>query len=143
VDPDNRRPVDYELRRQLLAELPRLSAKEVLRRSDEGLPKLWTVHHALRLRHEMLQAFGENGSYKSLQVNGSRADHVIGYMRGDSVAVIAPRLVLKLNNDWADTSVRLPGTRWHNRLTGQTFSCGHIGVKELFQDFPVALLVEH
>ena len=36
VDPDNRRPVDYELRRKLLAELQGVSVQEVLRRSDEG-----------------------------------------------------------------------------------------------------------
>ncbi|MGC2660830.1 MAG: malto-oligosyltrehalose synthase, partial [Bryobacteraceae bacterium] len=44
VDPDNRRPVDYEARRNLLRELPGLTASDVMRRIDEGLPKLWLIH---------------------------------------------------------------------------------------------------
>src|SRR5216110_567472 len=39
VDPDNRRPVDYGLRRRLLFELPNLNVAEIWRRIDEGLPK--------------------------------------------------------------------------------------------------------
>jgi (1->4)-alpha-D-glucan 1-alpha-D-glucosylmutase len=141
VDPDNRRPVNYELRRKLLVELPRLSAHEVLRRSDEGLPKLWTVHHALRLRHERPEAFGENGTYTTLHANGARTDNVVGYMRGEGVAVLVPRLVLKLNGDWGETSIRLPERRWHNRLTGHCIPGGNIPIKEIFREFPVALLV--
>ncbi len=55
VDPDNRRPVDYDLRRRLLAELPRLQVEEVWQRIDEGLPKLWTIHHALQARRNYPQ----------------------------------------------------------------------------------------
>src|SRR5262249_5405401 len=50
VDPDNRRPVDFDVRRRLLAELPSLSVEGVMARSDEGLPKLLVVHAALRAR---------------------------------------------------------------------------------------------
>jgi (1->4)-alpha-D-glucan 1-alpha-D-glucosylmutase len=141
VDPDNRRPVDYKLRRKLLGELPHLSASEVLRRSNEGLPKLWTIHHTLRLRREKPDAFGDEGAYIPLRASGKAADHVIGYLRGDNVAVLAPRLVLKLNGEWADTSIPLPERRWKNQFTGQTLDGGHVPAKQMFREFPVALLV--
>ncbi|MGH7763136.1 MAG: malto-oligosyltrehalose synthase, partial [Candidatus Dormibacteraceae bacterium] len=53
VDPDNRRPVDYELRRRLLSELEDASAAEVTARADEGAPKLWLIARLLdaRRRH--------------------------------------------------------------------------------------------
>lgn len=142
VDPDNRRPVNYDLRRKLLSELPQLSATQVLRRTDEGLPKLWTVHHALMLRRERPDVFGEKGTYTPLRARGKRADHVVGYLRGRSVAVLAPRLVMKLDGDWADTEVVLPEKSWMNRFTGKRVRGGNVAVKEAFQDFPVALLVE-
>jgi (1->4)-alpha-D-glucan 1-alpha-D-glucosylmutase len=50
VDPDNRRPVDYALRRRLLSELDGMAAEEIWRRIDEGLPKLWIIHQTLKLR---------------------------------------------------------------------------------------------
>jgi (1->4)-alpha-D-glucan 1-alpha-D-glucosylmutase len=143
VDPDNRRPVNYELRRKLLRELPRLSVSEVMRRSDEGLPKLWTIHHTLLLRREKPEWFGEHANYEPVQAEGSGADHVIGFLRGESVAVVAPRLVLKLNGNWDDTRVLLPRRRWQNRLTGKAVEGGEVAAQELFKEFPIALLVEH
>ncbi|MDP9052392.1 MAG: malto-oligosyltrehalose synthase, partial [Acidobacteriota bacterium] len=62
VDPDNRRPVDYRVRAKLLHEIKRMpaveAAAEAMRRADEGLPKLWTIHRALCLRRERPQSFG-------------------------------------------------------------------------------------
>src|SRR5437660_424679 len=59
VDPDNRRPVDYKLRANLLREITSLPAEqavaEAMRRADEGLPKLWTITRALSLRRERPQ----------------------------------------------------------------------------------------
>ena len=73
VDPDNRRPVDYEVRRNLLRELPGLTVSDVMRRIDEGLPKLWLIHHTLQVRREQSPAFGPEGDYSPLQVTGSKA----------------------------------------------------------------------
>ena len=47
VDPDNRRPVDYEVRRRLLHELPGLSPEAIWQRRQEGLPKLWIIRQGL------------------------------------------------------------------------------------------------
>ena len=52
VDPDNRRPVDYDRRRLLLAELANLPPAQILARMDDGLPKLHVVHQCLLLRRE-------------------------------------------------------------------------------------------
>ena len=53
VDPDNRRPVDYRIRRRLLEKLQDSTPPEVvLQGMEAGLPKLWTVHQSLRLRRE-------------------------------------------------------------------------------------------
>ena len=53
VDPDNRGPIDYEVRRSMLAELDAgMQPEEILNRMDEGLPKLWVVFKALHLRHQ-------------------------------------------------------------------------------------------
>ena len=46
VDPDNRRPVDYEVRRRLLNELPGLSPEAIWQRRQEGLPKLWIIRQS-------------------------------------------------------------------------------------------------
>lgn len=142
VDPDNRRPVDYKRRRDLLAELPKLSAKQVLKRSEEGLPKLWTIYRTLRIRSKLADAFGENGCYKPLLASGKRADHVVAYMRGDNVAVAVPRLVFTLNDDWKDTTFELPSGDWKNELSAASVRGGLIRCKELFAQFPVALLVK-
>ena len=50
VDPDNRRPVDYDLRRRLLNEIDRLTAQQILEREEEGLPKMWVISQALKTR---------------------------------------------------------------------------------------------
>jgi (1->4)-alpha-D-glucan 1-alpha-D-glucosylmutase len=141
VDPDNRRPVDYTLRSKLLSELPRLTASEVLSRGEEGLPKLWIIHHALRLRREQPDLFGANATYRPLKGSGRKEEHLIAYIRADRVIALAPRLVLRLNKDWADTTIELPQKRWSNRLTGKSSDGGTASVSDLLSDFPVALLV--
>jgi (1->4)-alpha-D-glucan 1-alpha-D-glucosylmutase len=141
VDPDNRRPVDYELRRKLLSELPQLSVSEITRRSDEGLPKLWTIHKALTLRKEMPHIFGAKSGYVPVKAAGSKADHIVGFMRGEKVVTLVPRLIIKLNGNWAGTQIELPSKNWENRLTGKHMGGGPMLAAELFREFPVALLV--
>jgi (1->4)-alpha-D-glucan 1-alpha-D-glucosylmutase len=144
VDPDNRRPVDYPLRTKLLREIKRLpangAAAEVMRRGDEGLPKMWTIHQALCLRRERPQSFGAEAGYTPLKVTGSKAGHVIGYLRGEGVATVVPRLVASLGGGWMETAVELPQGQWTNRLTGAAAG-GKVAIKEMLRDFPVALLV--
>ena len=143
VDPDNRRPVDYERRRALLKELDPLSHAEsaalAMTRIEEGLPKLWLVHRALQLRKERPEWFGAEAAYRELPVEG-KADHVVAFMRGDSVVTVAPRLTMTLGGDWEKATVTLPQGSWTNRLTGATVEGGAVKVAGLLQEFPVALL---
>ena len=142
VDPDNRRPVDYGLRRKLLKELPGLSASEVWRRIDEGLPKLWTIWHALRIRRSKEEAFGSEGKYKAIVAKGSKREHVVAFSRRGEVVVIVPRLPAQIRNDWGNTTLPIPAGSWHNVLSGAEIQPGSVPVRDILKVFPVALLVK-
>ncbi len=141
VDPDNRRPVDFDVRQRLLDELDRVTAPAVLDRADEGLPKLWAVTRTLRARLERPDTF-VRGAYQPLEARGSRADHVVGFVRGDDVAVIVPRLVLGLEaaGGWDDTEVDLPDGSWCQVLSDERVAGGTVRIADLLRSFPVAVL---
>ncbi len=144
VDPDNRRPVDYAERRRLLDELQQISgddiAVRIMSRADEGLPKLWTIHQSLMLRREHPEWFGAGAAYMPLLAEGSKAEHVIACMRGDSVIAVVPRLIFRLDGAWRRTRLALPEGRWKNLLTRAVIEGGSVEVEKLLRDFPVALL---
>lgn len=139
VDPDNRRPVDFEARRCLLDELGTLSVDAIWARRNEGLPKLWLIRQALGMRRSHGDWF--MGAYEPLHAGGTKAAHVIAFLRGKSVIAVAPRLTVRLAGDWADTVLDLPGGDWRNVLTDELWQGRAVGVRELFARFPVALLV--
>jgi (1->4)-alpha-D-glucan 1-alpha-D-glucosylmutase len=136
VDPDNRRPVDFELRQGLLASLDAMNLEEVMRRADEGLPKLLVIRTALKLRSGL-------GPYAALSLSGKRSDDVVAYSRGDLV-VIAPCRWLDAGawpDAWDDTSLDLPQDKnWRNAFTGEGIGTGRVLVSDLLRNFPVALL---
>jgi (1->4)-alpha-D-glucan 1-alpha-D-glucosylmutase len=142
VDPDNRAPVDYGLRRRLLDELEDTTPEEVWRRIDEGLPKLWVIRQALGLRRRRPELFGARGDYRPLEARGARARHAVVFVRGDAAITIAPRLVLGLGGDWGDTSLELPAGRWRNEMTGDIVNGGTARLAALLRRFPVALLAK-
>lgn len=137
VDPDNRRPVDFAARRSLLAAAGSISAQEAWSRRAEGLPKLWLIQKALKAR-ERIADFGEL-DYDPVFATGARQEHVLAFVRGGRIATVAPRFWLKLDGQWQDTALILPGA-WRNEFTGETFT-GETHLETLFQKFPVALLV--
>jgi (1->4)-alpha-D-glucan 1-alpha-D-glucosylmutase len=139
VDPDNRRPVDYALRRRLLAEMGGLNAAQVMARMDEGLPKLWVIHHALRLRGQQPAWFGAEAAYTPLAADGEASDRVIAYLRGEHVLTVAPRWN-HAAKPWGDTALELPEGRWRNRMTGAEIASGQMLVNNMLAEFPVALL---
>ncbi|GAC1418838.1 MAG: hypothetical protein NVSMB62_10980 [Acidobacteriaceae bacterium] len=112
-----------------------------MRRGDEGLPKLWTIHRALSLRREHRDWFGEGAAYQPLRIKGKMVEHGIAYLRGESVATVVPRLPLTLAGRWEDTAVELPAGRWTNHFTGELVRGGRVLLADLLRRFPVALLV--
>jgi (1->4)-alpha-D-glucan 1-alpha-D-glucosylmutase len=161
VDPDNRRPVDYEQRRQLLDELRRAAesnvatlADELLRTREDGRIKLFVTHRALQARRDHRELF-EQGEYLPLAVTGEHAAHIIAFARrhGDHLAVvIAPRLLVSLIDEaalpigdlWGDTAVELPKQVprvWRHAFTDESLpSIKQIVVADALRRFPVALL---
>ncbi|MGO9938125.1 MAG: malto-oligosyltrehalose synthase [Terracidiphilus sp.] len=143
VDPDNRSPVDYETRATMLAELKSgLPVEEIMKRMDSGLPKLWVVHCALKLRQEKPECFGKCANYEPLDVSGPKAHHLIAYTRGKSVVTCAPRWSASLAGRWGSTSVKLPEGRWRNILTEEEWDGGPVRIQSLLQRFPVSLLIK-
>ena len=118
-----------------------MDPEEISSRSDSGMPKLWVTHQALCLRRDHPEWFGAHAAYSPLFAEGQRADHLIGFLRGDSVAVFVPRWPLKLAGRWGNTSVDLPSGNWSNLLTRDSIEGGPIRAQALLQHFPVALLV--
>ena len=141
VDPDNRRPVDYDFRSKLLEELPRLSVEEMMKREDEGLPKLLVTHATLQLRNEKPESFGADAAYQVMQGVGGKAEHLVAVRRGSDIIVLVPRLVMKLGGKWGNTSVDIPEGKWKSVFTGESISSGMNNASDLFRKFPVALLV--
>jgi len=150
VDPDNRRPVDYELRTSLARRL-RHERPDALHQwglddpADTGAAKLWTVMAALDTRRRNADCFvGERASYTPLTATGHAADHVVAFYRGDAVITVAPRLPLRLeqHGGWLDTEIELPAGRcFTNVLTGEIVVGGMQSIETLFARFPAALLV--
>ncbi|MCF8143604.1 MAG: malto-oligosyltrehalose synthase [Deltaproteobacteria bacterium] len=143
VDPDNRRPVDFALRRRLLEDAARLSAEAILARMDEGLPKLWVIRQALHLRRGRPEIFGPKGAYRPLYAHGTKAQNVVAFLRGEAAVSVAPRLVIGLQGGWADTVLELPAGHWHNILTHDEWPGGPLLVRDILARFPVGLLVRN
>jgi (1->4)-alpha-D-glucan 1-alpha-D-glucosylmutase len=131
VDPDNRRPVDYELRRRLLDEIKTATPEQVLARADQGAPKLWLIQRALRTNPA--------GCYEPLRAEGPYSDHVLAFGRGSALITVVPRLAQSLRGGWGETVLALPEGQWRNVFTEELHS-GRDRIAHLFARFPVALL---
>ena len=115
VDPDNRRPVDYQQSQRLLASLEESSPEELLKQWPDGRIKLFLTQRLLRFRRDH-QALFKDGKYLPLTLSGAFADSCIAFAReheGQWIAVLAPRLSSRvgfppIGEKWQDTTVELP-----------------------------------
>ena len=167
VDPDNRRPVDYAHRREILEALTcRREADdgkmvaELLASRKDGRIKMFVTARALAARQQLRHAF--NGEYVPLYTAGERAGSVFAFVRrhGSEYAVTCvPRLLASVIPDadapplgevWLDTRVALPAdapTVFRDVITGATIelergnTAAPIMVATLFEQLPVAMLV--
>ncbi|MDN3355452.1 malto-oligosyltrehalose synthase [Actinomadura sp. DC4] len=135
VDPDNRRPVDYARRRELLADLDAGTLPAGL----DG-EKLLVASRALRLRGEHPEWFA--GGHEPLAAEGPAAEHALAFRRG-GVTTVVTRLpaALERRGGWGDTRLPLPGGPWRDLLTGQSYA-SPVPLAGLLGTLPVALLVE-
>ncbi|HET9366066.1 MAG TPA: malto-oligosyltrehalose synthase, partial [Candidatus Angelobacter sp.] len=166
VDPDNRRPVDYAIRQQLLKELDHRAESgglvslcaDLLQNYQDGRIKLWTTMQALRLRRDRRELF-HSGNYLALHANGPKRDHVVAFGREyhSEVAIVAtPRLSYTLAGGsmqaplgdlWSTTELPVPSRAsefMENVFTGEKIRVtpGRVLLcRELFAHFPVALLI--
>lgn len=142
VDPDNRRPVDYGIRREMLERLEGADLGAILDGMDDGLPKLWITERLLALRRRRPGAFGGDAGYVPLQVTGEAEDHAVAFARGDEVVTVVSRLPVRLDSrgGWGSTRLEVPPGEWENVFTGDPVRGGTVEVGRLLTDFPVAVL---
>ena len=135
VDPDNRRPVDFALRSELLRRLDDGWLPSV---DEEGAAKLLVVSRTLRLRRAHPERFDH---YLPVDVFGSMREHVVAFDRGGAIAV-ATRLPhgLESAGGWHDTTIEPAGREFVDVLTGRGFGGGSIRLVDLLDTYPVALL---
>ena len=139
VDPDNRRPVDFAYRQRLLGEVRDAAPAAVLARMDDGAPKIWLIARLLEQRRRRPELFDSSG-YVPLSAVGSKARHVVSFVR-DDLLVVVPRLLMGLGADWGDTTIDLPAGSWIDVLTGAEQSGGPaVALGQILRAFPVAVL---
>jgi (1->4)-alpha-D-glucan 1-alpha-D-glucosylmutase len=162
VDPDNRRPVDFERRARLLTEivarerdLPKL-IEDLLKEREDGRVKLFATRRLLEARAESPDLF-RDGSYIPLETTGRFRDNLIAFARRDGgrcAVALAPRLVSRLVREdvlplgaavWRDTAVAWPEgwpARFENVFSGRILRAEtSLRVGDVLDLFPVALLV--
>jgi (1->4)-alpha-D-glucan 1-alpha-D-glucosylmutase len=168
VDPDNRRPVDFERRRQLLRSVREEAQRdrkallaELTRSWPDGRIKLFMTQAALQFRRQNI-GFMITSDYLPLSALGERKDQLFGFARRQGerwVLVIVPRCVASLVGDdqigfrpqvWQSSGIALPEdapSRWQNLFSGEGLVARAAGdqpamlaAEDLFQAFPVALL---
>lgn len=126
VDPDNRRPVDFDHRAAVLAGTA----------EDDAAAKLHVTCSALTLRRERPELFT---GYTPVTTTGSAASHAVAYDRGGAITVVTRLPVgLAAAGGWGDTTLDLPPGTWHDVLTGLDTD-GRLA--DLLAVHPVALLV--
>jgi len=115
VDPDNRRPVDYKRRAEMLSCLSSKTPGEFLQNWPDGRIKMFLTQRALQFRNERADLF-RSGNYLPLRASGTFADCCISFARQldrDWAIVIVPRLSSRIGfpptgDRWQDTAIELP-----------------------------------
>jgi len=144
VDPDNRRPVDFELRRRMLDDLKAKfendrksnleSCGDLVSDREPGAVKLFLIWRVLNFRKERREIF-DFGDYLPLAAAGAKEQHVCAFVRQwkDQVVIaVVPRLVCGLTGGvelhpfgriWEKTELILPaafaGRSLSNIVTGE------------------------
>jgi (1->4)-alpha-D-glucan 1-alpha-D-glucosylmutase len=145
VDPDNRRPVDFALRKKMLWELKKRIeevasdlpgfVRGLVQEWRDGFVKLFVTYRTLNYRIDN-QALFLDGSYVPLVAEGTFQNHLCAFARqknGKSILVVVPRFLTRMIKDvsemplgrdvWGETFVLVPddisGNAFHNIFTGE------------------------
>ncbi|MGD9896338.1 MAG: malto-oligosyltrehalose synthase [Candidatus Methylacidiphilaceae bacterium] len=161
VDPDNRRLVDFEVRRKMLDEIRREGGRQEYRREllehpEDGRIKLFLAHKSLQARRLFPELF-RSGSYEPVDFSGAKREHAFGFLRSwgtQHLITIIPRFITELSSPmdapigsaaWSDTSAVLPESfagSWRCALTGnQRRWEGRVPLEEAMAELPVALWI--
>lgn len=154
VDPDNRRPVDFDARQRALAQA--VALEELLEHWRDGRIKQRIIRCALAERAARPTLFC-GGGYRALRPRGELARHAFGFARehaGDAALAVAARFSAGLAGErptipverWGDTTLELPkplrNRRWRCAFTGECFEGRRaVPLAELLQTLPVALWI--
>ncbi|HYL91101.1 MAG TPA: malto-oligosyltrehalose synthase, partial [Burkholderiales bacterium] len=146
VDPDNRRPVDFDVRRKRLDE--RASPAQMLATLADGRAKLHVIRQGLAVRKAHAALF-HGAEYRPLHADAGFDENVIAFSLGGRVVAIAPRLFARRLGDavapvgpfWRDARLPLPEGDFTDVLSGARHAGGPRPMAELLAEFPVALLV--
>jgi (1->4)-alpha-D-glucan 1-alpha-D-glucosylmutase len=161
VDPDNRRPVNYQARQFQLQRFQQSKhllelSQELIGRLDDPAIKMYALYRSLQLRKRWESLFAES-YYEPLVVTGSKSSNVVAFLRRHLdrfVVVVIPREVvgqlpqdkdLALDQFWEGTDLTLPGLpkdHWQNEFTGEILhtSTATLPLSAILRHFPVALL---
>jgi (1->4)-alpha-D-glucan 1-alpha-D-glucosylmutase len=163
VDPDNRRPVDFEKRRAMLDDITGKAEKdipglleELHSTMEDGRIKLFLISRALRARQENAEVF-QKGGYFPLETGGKFKECVVAFARehgGVWAVTIVPRFPSGLVKEgelplgahvWNDTHVVFPGempSAWQDAVTGRMIEAsGVMRIGDALGQFPVSLLL--
>jgi len=168
VDPDNRRPVDFAKRRNILDDLKREESsdragllRDTLSHWRDGRVKLYLIYKTLSFRREHRELF-QSGDYLPLYADGKFREHICAFARRWNdhwIIVAAPRLLTRIvppgclplgEPVWEDAVLRLRhGTPeyWHNILTDEILSARKtegeqkvLPLHQIFKTYPVAFI---
>lgn len=170
VDPDNRSPVDYRQRQQMLDAIKELTndaqqslpvlVRDMLVNMEDGRLKLYLIWKTLSFRRQYADLF-TSGDYLALQIEGPQQEHLVAFVRHhekQTVIVVVSRLLTRLINEkypypistlWQDNRIILPRSEpctYRNVLTQETVNCLEsadeqwLAADAVFASLPLALL---
>jgi len=117
VDPDNRRPVDYKRRREMLESLATANAHDLVGDWTDGRIKMFLTQRISQFRRQHTELF-QHGEYLPLTTSGTFAECCVSFAReleDQWIIVIAPRLSSHvgfppIGESWQDTTLEIPET---------------------------------
>ncbi len=149
VDPDNRQPVDYAIRRAHLDST--VDQSEIAQLTEywrDGRIKMYVMRRLLEFRRQHSALFAQ-GSYTPVPATGKHLQSVVAFQRevdGNALLIVIPRLTSRvgqraIGEAWGDTAIETPtGREWTDLITGARHSGGSLNLGAVLAKLPVAVL---